>query len=86
MTNYWADHIIDDIIRPMSPGTEFTTDVVHKRAGDPPDGADPRALGAVMAKARRQKLIVATGEYRKSTRSVCNNRPMAVWRRLRDRR
>lgn len=86
MTDPWADMIIDDIIRPMSAGTEFTTDIIHKYAGPPPSGADSRALGSVMIKARRLKLIVATGEYKKSTRSECNRRPVAVWRRIRDRR
>lgn len=41
---------------------------------------EPRALGAVINRARKAGRINATGEYRKSTRPECHRRPLTVWR------
>jgi hypothetical protein len=41
---------------------------------------EPRALGAVMKAMARDGKIRATGEYRKSARTDCHARPVAVWR------
>lgn len=42
----------------------------------PPEGIDPRVCGAVF----RTKDFEPTGAYRKSARSACHNRPVAVFR------
>ena len=58
---------------------DFTTDQVWEALGEdrPPE---PRALGSVMKAMAHEEVIRATGEYRKSVRSDCHARPVAVWR------
>jgi hypothetical protein len=62
-------------------GRDFTTDDVHalliKRGSTTPE---PRALGAVILRAAKDKRIVPTGQYKKSVRRECHRRPLAVWR------
>jgi len=85
LTESWTNNVLD-LIRAMSPGTEFTTDYVWKWCPAPFVGFEPRAMGAAMRKAVTMKLITATDRVQKSTRPLCNRRPVAVWRRTRDRR
>jgi hypothetical protein len=37
-------------------------------------------LGAVMRMLARHQRIIATGDYRNSTRPACHARPVKVWR------
>ena len=65
-------------------GVTFTTDQIWEALeAHFPDAVvtEPRAMGAVMTKARKQGLITATGIYIKSTRPKCHARPVMVWRR-----
>lgn len=59
----------------------FTTDTVWIAMGEdtPPE---PRAMGAAMRLAARQKIIEATNRTAKSTRAACHRRPVTVWRSL----
>lgn len=61
---------------------DFTTDAVwHTLEGHgvaPP--RDPRAMGAAIRRAKKDGLIEATGEYRKSSRPECHRRPIPVYR------
>ena len=43
---------------------------------------EPRAMGSVMAAARRDALITPTREWMESSRSVCHGRPQRVWKSL----
>lgn len=62
--------------------SHFTTDNVWRwlevRDIDPP--RDPRAMGAAIRRAKKDGVIEATGEYRKSTRPACHRRPIPVYR------
>lgn len=64
-------------IRDLGP-ISFTTDDLWKAFAHPPE---PRAMGAAIRQARRDGLIVGTGEYVKSMRRECHARPIPVWRR-----
>lgn len=58
----------------------FTTDAVWEEIER--TGAfthEPRALGAVMLRAIKDGLIMATGAYRKSRRTSCHHRPIRVY-------
>lgn len=44
---------------------------------------EPRALGAVVQRAKRDGLCRPTGNYVQSTRPECHARPVAVWESLR---
>lgn len=63
---------------------EFTTDDVwefmHQRGHDAPH--EPRALGALMREAAKQRLIEATDRVRPSERPQCHMNPKRVWRSL----
>jgi len=58
---------------------DFTTDHVWEALGEDRP-SEPRALGSVMKGMAHEGLIRATGEYRKSVRTDCHARPLAVWR------
>ena len=59
----------------------FTTDDVHERLGDV-HTHDKRAMGAIMLRAARDGLIVATDRYVASDRAVAHRNPKRVWRSL----
>lgn len=63
----------------------LTTDDVWTRLentydGDPP--REPRALGAVMRRARAEGWIEPTADYDTSERRGCHMRPVRIWRCL----
>jgi hypothetical protein len=62
-------------------GDTFTTDDVweymNKHGMETPH--EPRAMGAVMVKACRRKIIEPTDRYVKSQRPECHRRPIRVW-------
>ena len=43
---------------------------------------EPRAMGAIMRRAARDKIIAATALYVRSDRPQCHGRPVAVWESL----
>ena len=61
-------------------GRPFTTDqlwyVMHRKGLKTPE---PRAMGAVIRRLVNDKVIKATGNYRKSTRPDCHRRPLQEW-------
>lgn len=61
---------------------EFTSDDVWRRVSARPELAtdEPRALGNVLRRMARAGTIVATGEWRRSSRAACHGRPVQVWR------
>lgn len=60
---------------------EFTTDDLWKFliVGA---GVEPRAMGAVIKRAVREKIIVWTGRMKIGTRPEAHGRPIKVWRSL----
>jgi len=61
---------------------EFTTDDVWEVLTNRNIDAtrEPRALGAVIRNAKSLKLIVPTGNYRRSNRPECHMNPKMIWR------
>lgn len=57
---------------------EFTTDDIWMYVEGIP--AEPRAMGAVMRKAVKERLCEQTDRTIKSRRAQCHRRPIAVWR------
>jgi hypothetical protein len=61
-------------------GKPFTTDKVWELLSHTGVKThDPRALGAVMRAAAKDRLIIHTGRYVQSLRKDCHRRPLAVW-------
>lgn len=59
-------------------GRMFTTDDVWARVDGRPD--EPRAMGAVMIRAKSEGVAVPTSSHVESARPDCNGRPVRVWR------
>ena len=59
--------------------THFIVDDCWQYVEEP---REPRAMGAVIANARRQGLIAPTSEYRPSARVTAHSNPRRVWRSL----
>jgi hypothetical protein len=65
-------------------GMAFTTDDVWKKMTLVNiQTADNRAMGAVMRQAALDGLIRNTYRTKKSTRPVCNRRPITIWQPIR---
>ena len=43
---------------------------------------EPRAMGAILKRAAKEGIIVATDDWRVSSRPECHGRPVRVWRSL----
>lgn len=77
----WIAKIID-MIRPLSSGKEFTTDLLWAGAAAAKlTTHEPRVMGAAMRLAKKLGLAVPTKQQEKSTRAKCHARPLTVWRR-----
>lgn len=72
----WCDGAMETVRRFASSREPFTTDELWRVLSAPPE---PRALGGVISKAVRGKLIRPTGRWILSTREVCNSRPVREW-------
>ncbi len=59
----------------------FTTDDVWAEMNNH-SPREPRAMGAIMAKAKRLGLIEATSMYQPTKREASNHRPIRVWKSL----
>tara|TARA_Y100000590_G_C15725159_1_gene1014950 strand:- start:3164 stop:3466 length:303 start_codon:yes stop_codon:yes gene_type:complete len=58
----------------------FTSDDVWALLEDRAGPREPRALGAIFRRLKKNGVIVSTGTYRKSARSECHGRPVLIWR------
>lgn len=75
----WIDSVMEIILSiPIS--QSFTTDYLWEQVESAPN--EPRAMGAVMTRARRKGLVISTGNYIKSRRPECHARPVMIWRRI----
>ena len=75
----WMDRVLQWVCE-QPHGTTFTTDDVWAAADRwAVTTGEPRALGAVMRRAAKAGLTVATAEYRPSVRPECHARPVRVW-------
>jgi hypothetical protein len=75
----WIDSVLK-IISSIPNQQTFTTDYLWEQVDSAPN--EPRAMGAVMTKAKKTGLVVATGNYIKSRRAECHARPVMIWRRI----
>lgn len=74
----WLDKAYTVVERLARTNRVFTTDHVW-RALDGYHTHEPRALGAVMRQAVKDRLITSTGTYVKSSRPECHRRPIPVY-------
>lgn len=77
----WLDAalvVVDRLARTLS---EFTTDDVWDALTTRPP--EPRALGAVMTRAKAAGLAVPTDRTRQSRRAECHARPLRIWKAAR---
>jgi hypothetical protein len=72
----WFERALEAIARIAALNFYLTTDDVWDKVDSPPE---PRAMGAVMEKARRRGLIKPTDRTQKSRRRECHARPLRVW-------
>ena len=77
----WCDAAYAAVVRVASRKLQFTTDDVWQEIAGPVTH-DNRALGAVMRRARTEKVCEPTMQYTPSTRDVCHGRPVRVWRSI----
>jgi len=75
----WISSVLK-IISSIPHQQTFTTDYLWEQVDSEP--REPRAMGAVMTKARKDGLVCATGNYVKSRRAECHARPVMIWRRM----
>ena len=75
----WIDSVIK-IILSIPIYQTFTTDYLWEKVEATPN--EPRAMGAVMTRAKKEGLVSSTGKYIKSRRPECHARPVMIWRRV----
>jgi hypothetical protein len=75
----WIDSVIK-IILLIPIYQTFTTDYLWEQVETTPN--EPRAMGAVMTRAKKEGLVSSTGKYIKSRRPECHARPVMIWRRI----
>tara|TARA_R100000458_G_C8273513_1_gene248406 strand:- start:1169 stop:1540 length:372 start_codon:yes stop_codon:yes gene_type:complete len=75
----WIDSVME-IIFSIPRGQTFTTDYLWEQVETTPN--EPRAMGAVMTRARKEGSVSSTGKYIKSRRPECHARPVMIWRRV----
>jgi hypothetical protein len=77
----WVQRARDTVTLVAGTQFDFTTDEVWQELFGPVTH-DHRAMGAVMRRAKTNKVCVPTGQYQTSTREVAHGRPVRVWRSL----
>ena len=77
----WKQRARDAIRTVAFSGRAFTTDDVWDAIGDGVATRDGRALGPLMREAVADGLIEPTGNYIKSRRLACHQRPVREWRK-----
>ena len=75
----WRDAALSAVWNVAATRQTFTTDDVWVRIDDSAVVAEPRAMGAVMRKARAEGYIQPTDEFRLSQRVASHRRPLRVW-------
>jgi hypothetical protein len=82
MNPEWCDDALIAIKNLALREDEFTTDKVWEELGTFSTAAtpEPRAMGAVMVKARKLGYVVPTNTYLNSSRVSCHNRPLRIWK------
>lgn len=76
----WKELAYAAVLRCAETFEYFTSDDVWEALDAVPP--EPRALGAIMAAARRAGAIVPTDRVTKSYRPTCHSRPVRLWRSL----
>ena len=75
----WIDSVIK-IILSIPAFQTFTTDYLWEQVETTPN--EPRAMGAVMTRAKKEGIVASTGSYTKSRRPECHARPVMIWMRI----
>lgn len=78
----WVDVALNAVRTIAERRAEFTTDAVWYLLRESPEPMEPRAMGAAMRLAARQKICYPTDRTSKSVRPECHRRPLQVWRSL----
>jgi len=76
----WIDEHWDDFELLATEKRTFTTDDLWACVDDEDWPEEPRVMGAVISKMKRDGLITHAGYYVKSVRKKCHARPLMVWR------
>lgn len=75
----WLKTAYEALIQLAFEKDRITSDDLWERVGKP---REPRALGVVMKRAAKVKIIVPTDVYTNSHRAACHARPVRVWESL----
>jgi hypothetical protein len=75
----WNERALEAVRRVAESQSHFIVDDCWAFVEEP---REPRAMGAVINKARRLGIIAATDEYRPSSRVSAHSNPRRVWRSL----
>jgi hypothetical protein len=67
-----------DYIEHLAPGEEFTAESLRRAVGEPEDA---NAIGAVMMRASKHRLIRYAGQDERSARSLARGRWVRRWTR-----
>lgn len=78
----WAAHALEAVWRTAIELESFIVDEVWSRIPECKGPHEPRAMGAVMRRARDNRWIEATDQYRASDRVTAHRNPRRVWRSL----
>lgn len=78
--NNWAEMAYTAVRQVAERKSEFTPDDIW--ATGLPKPSDARALGGVMGRARREKLIEKTGRVQPTTQPESHGTDVTVWRSL----
>ena len=78
----WKAHATEAVLHVARMTPIFTADEVWQRLEilNQAEGANPKALGAVLSSLARDGVIETTGNYRKSVLPRRHQRPVAEWR------
>ncbi len=77
----WLQEAMDTVIAMAIRLDTFTTDEVWAQLETSDVWThEPRAMGAIMVAAQREGWVVATDQWRISSRRRCHSRPLRVWK------
>lgn len=76
----WVESAFQTVHQLALQRPEFTSDAIWALTGSPPK--EPRAMGAVLRRAMRSGIAIATDRTVNSVRPDCHRRPVRVWRSL----
>jgi hypothetical protein len=76
----WAEHAYDAVVRVAEANKEFTPDDVWNTGLPKP--AEARALGGVMARAKRNGVIEKTGRVKPTTQAESHGTDVTIWKSL----